>query len=136
MPSKQPAEVVRAWLDQLDDQTRPVIDAARQIILAGRQPALQELVYHDALGYSTSDSAFDRVLYLAVASRHVTLGFLFGASLDDPAGLLRGRGSRMRNVRLTAAGDPQDPAVRSLIQQAITAGPSQIERLHATRRGR
>ncbi|MGH3494505.1 MAG: DUF1801 domain-containing protein [Sciscionella sp.] len=134
MPSDDPAGAVQAWLDQLDDRSQELVDAARHVILAG-QPVLHELVYHDALGYSTSGAAFDRVLYLAVASRRVTLGFFFGAALDDSTGLLRGQGIRMRSVRLTAPEELRDPAMRSLIQQALAAGPDQVERLHAQRRG-
>jgi hypothetical protein len=40
------------------------------------------------------------MLYVAVYSAHVNVGFFQGATLDDPHGLLQGSGKLMRHVKL------------------------------------
>jgi hypothetical protein len=48
----------------------------------------------------------------------VTLFFLDGVALDDPAGLLEGAGSRVRGVRLATAADFDRPEIAALVAQA------------------
>ena len=38
--------------------------------------------------------------YVNVFAAHVNVGFFYGSSLSDPAGLLQGTGRRMRHVKL------------------------------------
>ncbi|WP_284219945.1 DUF1801 domain-containing protein [Brevundimonas denitrificans] len=62
-------------------------------------------VMHD--GYPTAcvgDAAFG---YVGAFKAHANVGFFYGASLDDPAGLLEGSGKRMRHVKLRR-GQPVD----------------------------
>jgi hypothetical protein len=56
--------------------------------------------------------------FFMVGKYHVTLGFLRGTSLPDPAGLLEGTGKNLRHVKLRTAEDLQEPAVRKLIAAA------------------
>lgn len=57
--------------------------------------------------------------YLAVSSRHVSLGFLQGTSLQDPGGLLEGTGKYFRHVKFRAVEDLERPGLRELIAQAV-----------------
>jgi hypothetical protein len=54
----------------------------------------------------------------------VTLVFTEGIELEDPAGLLRGTGTRMRHVRVTRPSDIARPELRSLLRlaRALAAG--------------
>ncbi len=57
--------------------------------------------------------------YLVGYAGHVKLGFCDGASLSDPAGLLRGKGKYMRHVRLSP-GDPfPAAAIAELVAQSV-----------------
>ncbi len=51
---------------------------------------------------------------------HVNVGFFYGASLQDPAGLLEGSGKRMRHVKLRPGLEPDTPALRSLVDAAYS----------------
>jgi hypothetical protein len=124
---------VAAWLGKLDGENRAAVGVLRGVIFDAA-PDIHELVYHDALGYSTTDSAFDRMLYVAVSGRHLNFGFFFGSSLDDPAHLLRGEGKRMRHVRIAGEDDAQNRSIHQLIRQALEDGPENVRRLHERRR--
>ena len=59
------------------------------------------------------------VAYVYSAPDHVQFGFFSGASLEDPKGLLRGKGAYVRHVRLTKAADIEPGAFRALLKQAV-----------------
>ncbi|MDR0358089.1 MAG: DUF1801 domain-containing protein [bacterium] len=133
MSARPPAPEVRGWIDRIDPSQRAVVEAIRQTV-GDLAPALHELVYHEALGYSLSASSFDRIIYVATSRGHITLGFFFGASLDDPERLLAGRGKRMRHSKIVSVDDVHHLSLRDLIRQAITQGPDNIRELHDRRR--
>ena len=56
--------------------------------------------------------------YVNVFRAHVNVGFFRGAELDDPAGLLEGRGRNMRHVKLRPTGPIDEPALEALIGAA------------------
>jgi hypothetical protein len=56
--------------------TRELVGVARK-----NMPGAQEFIYHDAVGYSTSDSPFDRICYIAPQKKgYVKMGFFFGGA--------------------------------------------------------
>jgi hypothetical protein len=57
--------------------------------------------------------------YLGAHKSHVNLGFYHGASLKDPAGLLEGTGKKLRHVKLRGMAEARNPAIESLLIQAI-----------------
>jgi hypothetical protein len=61
------------------------------------------------------DSAFG---YVNAFARHANVGFLFGAALDDPAGLLEGAGKRMRHLKVRWGEPVNAPAMNGLIEAA------------------
>jgi hypothetical protein len=92
-------------------------------------PGGVEFVYdnYNALvfGYGPSERPSEAVLSLALMPRWVTLCFLKGARLADPKKLLKGSGNIVRNIRLTAPQDLEDPDVRGFVTAAIgAAAPS------------
>jgi hypothetical protein len=91
-----------------------------------RLPGAVELVYDNynalVVGFGPTERPSDALFSIVVYPRHVSLCFLTGASLDDPAGVLRGDGKLVRHVRLTTPDVIADPAIDALVEQAIDRG--------------
>lgn len=126
---------VPTWLERLDGRTAPIVAALRQLV-DDDVAEVHELVYHGALGYGTSGSGFDRILYVAPQPTRVNLGFFFGGSLDDPEHLLQGTGKRMRHIKITSVEATRTRALRALVGQALADGPAQVAKLHDRARRR
>ena len=56
--------------------------------------------------------------YIAPQKNYVNLGFMYGADLPDPEGLLEGSGKLLRHVRIRSRKDLEQPALRKLIEEA------------------
>ena len=88
-------------------------------------PGGVEFVYdnYNALvfGYGPSERPSEAVLSLALMPQWVTLCFLKGAKLPDPKKLLRGSGNIVRNIRLAAPQDLEDPDIHGFVRAAIAA---------------
>lgn len=111
------AEFLAKYAPEIADFTR----VARSK-LAALFPRGFELVYdnYNALvfGFSPTQRSSDAVVSLAAYPRWVTLFFLKGASLADPASLLQGSGTQVRSIRLGSPTDLDLPAVRDLLARA------------------
>jgi|SRR5580700_9468321 hypothetical protein len=127
-----PTEQVRAWLEKLPDEKKPMIHTLRRLI-ASAAPETHEIIYHDALGYGPTDSGFDRILYITVFETHINLGFFFGGFLSDPEGLLVGSGKRMRHVKIRSLQESENSALSSLLAQAWIDGLKRVDQLHHRR---
>jgi hypothetical protein len=57
-------------------------------------------------------------LHIAVYGSGVNLGFNHGATLDDPLGILKGTGKRIRHISFKTAADLERPEIRSYIRRA------------------
>ena len=93
-------------------------------------PGTHELVYHDAVGYSTSESSFDRICYIAPQKGYVNFGFFFGAGLPDPEKLLVGESKRMRHVKVRSVDEAKNPALGRLIAATWKEAPGSIAMIH------
>ena len=56
--------------------------------------------------------------YVNAFKAHASVGFHYGAMLDDPAGLLEGVGKRMRHVKLRPGKQLDVDALNDLIEAA------------------
>ena len=96
--------------------------AARRKLRA-RVPRGFELLYDNyngvGIGYGATQKYSAPVVSLFAFPRWVTLFFLYGATLDDPHGLLEGTGRRVRSIRLESADLLDDPWVSVLLDQAF-----------------
>jgi len=73
-----------------------------------------------AVGFGPRERASDMVVSIAGYPRWVTLFFLKGAGLPDPDGLLEGKGSHARSIRLDdELSQLGDPRVDALIEKAF-----------------
>ena len=127
-----PTEQVQEWLHRLPADKKPIVDHLRRLI-GSVAPDVHEIIYHDALGYGPTDSGFDRILYVTVFEKHINLGFFFGGFLHDPKGLLLGGGKRMRHIKIGYMQACDDPAIKSLLEQAWADGLKRVEQLHQRR---
>jgi hypothetical protein len=75
-------------------------------------------------GHPTACAGEAAFAYVDAFSKHVNIGFFFGAALDDPAGLLEGAGKRMRHVKVRWG----EPANATAISGLIAAAYSDIRR--------
>lgn len=96
--------------------------------LRARMPTATVMVYDNynalAIGFGTGDKVGDIVFSIAVYPRWVSLFFGRGATLDDPHGMLKGEGSKVRHIVLTDIALLDDPRVRDLMDRAMAHTPS------------
>lgn len=115
---------IRSFLAKYDPA---IAEQAREVRahLSGRFPRGFELVYdnYNALvfGFGPTDRASDALVSVAAYPRWVTLFFLKGAALPDPAGVLQGTGSKVRSVRLSPPSVLGTRPVQALLD-AVLAG--------------
>jgi hypothetical protein len=103
----------------------PEVAALTKAVLAKmrkRYPTALELVYDNynalAIGFSPTERASDGIFSIAVYPRRVSLFFLQGKGLPDPAKILKGGGNVVRHIVLTGAAMLDEPAVRDLMLEA------------------
>jgi hypothetical protein len=107
--------------------TRELVAVARK-----NMPGAHEFIYHNAVGYSTSDSPFDRICYITPQKKgYVNFGFFFGAGLPDPKSLLIGDGKRLRHVKIWSVEEAKNPALAKLIAATWKQAPESIAKIHA-----
>ena len=81
-------------------------------------PGATETVDGGDAGYGYGAGYKGLVFVLTPTARGVRLGVYDGATLDDPAGLLTGRGARHRHLVLTGPDDLQRPELGDLLERA------------------
>ena len=121
----------KAQLDSFLDKYYPEVAAfARRALAKMRRlvPGAIEMVYDNynwlVIGFSPTERPSDAIFSLVLPAGKVTLCFLQGAGLPDPAKRLQGSGNVVRNIRLYNAGEPDahvldELEVRNLINVAL-----------------
>jgi hypothetical protein len=112
---------IEEFLSNYPEEIRKVIGELRKVARSSMHGA-HEFLYYDAISYSLSDSPLGRICYVSPMQTHVTLGFLFGATLDDKQHLLQGSGKRARHVSIRTLEEARNPALKELIKAAWTHG--------------
>jgi hypothetical protein len=64
----------------------------------------------------------DGVCLISVFTRHVNLGFMRGADLEDTGRVLRGSGKAMRHISVRSLSELDRPDLRALLRQARKRG--------------
>ncbi len=62
--------------------------------------------------------AKDPFCFYMAGKNHVTFGFHYGTSLDDPESLLKGTGKNLRHVKLRTVDDLEKKGLRELVLAA------------------
>jgi hypothetical protein len=105
---------VEAWFHQPNDEMRRFAQPwFEQMRACGAD--VRELLHDRCPWACVEDAAFG---YVNAFSAHVNVGFLEGAALDDPAGLLEGSGKRMRHVKVRWGQPVNEAALNELIVAA------------------
>ena len=71
------------------------------------------------IGYGATNRPSEAVVSLAAQANRLSLCFLNGATLPDPARVLRGEGRQVRSVPLESAGDLERPEIQRLLTDAF-----------------
>src|SRR3984957_9653525 len=118
-------------LDSFLAKYAPDVEAfARRALAMMRKlvPGAVEMVYDNfnwlVIGFSPTERPSEEIVSLVLPPGGVTLCFLQGAGLPDPARLLKGSGNVVRNIRLYTSGVADakvldNPEVLSLINVAL-----------------
>ena len=128
-PPASAEQQLAGFIDKFSPEHQKLIRAARKI-LQRRLRGAHELVYDNynffVIGYGPSARPSQAWLSLAAAANGVSICFLHGARLSDPAKRLHGSGNQVRSLRLASARDLQDPVVDALIDAAIAHQPAKL----------
>lgn len=88
-----------------------------------RLPGAICLVYDNynalAVGFGPDDRVKTLPLSVALYPRWCSLFFMYGSTLDDPAGLLEGKGARIRSMRFRSLAELKSPEVDQLLTGAV-----------------
>jgi hypothetical protein len=129
--STGPQTHAQAQLDSFLAKYDPEIAAfARRALAKMRKlvPGAIEMVYDNynwlVIGFGPTERPSEAIFSLVLPPGRVTLCFLQGAGLPDPAKRLEGSGNVVRNIRLYNVGEPDakvldDPEIRALINLAL-----------------
>jgi hypothetical protein len=113
---------IESFIAKFSDPIAAAIRAARAD-MQRRLPGAFELVYDNynalAIGYGSSEKLQDVVFSIACFPRWVRLFFFHGAELEDPDGLLEGKGAQVRSLKLPDLKVLDDPKVQALMAQAL-----------------
>jgi hypothetical protein len=127
-PKSQLERFIAKYAPEIAAEGRSALVRLRRLV-----PGAVELVYDNynflVVGFGPSERPSEAVLSLVFAPRWLLICFLqHGPELPDPAGLLRGSGRVVRNVKLRSAKDLDSPAIRALIKEALRRADVPIRR--------
>jgi hypothetical protein len=132
-----PARQLALWMR---DYTPAVQKTARAALTKLRAffPGATVMVYDTfnalVIGFAPGDRPSEAVLSIGLYPKWVNVYFLDGATLDDPQGMLKGSGNRVRTLRLDdAAAVLDEPPVRALLAAALDNADTPFD---STRRSR
>ena len=113
---------VDTFLKGYSPHVREIAVKAREVILSVL-PDATEKVYPGWKVIQYGAGADMKSVFAAISPQRerVNLGLANGAGLPDPEGLLEGTGVGIRHVKLTSPEAAAAPAVRNLVQGALTA---------------
>lgn len=113
---------------ELQTLLEPHSESVRELVLA-LQALVQQVMPdaeprvdlgHRVINFGTGDGMKGRICYIAPFKKHANLGFMQGASLGDPEGLLEGTGKNLRHVKIRARDQVEEPALRALLEEAAS----------------
>jgi hypothetical protein len=118
--TRPPPELVK-FLRPYDRTIQDLALKLRELVLGEMGPCFENIydAYNAvAIGYGFSDRLGDGVFHVAVYPKHVNLGFNHGATLDDPMGILKGTGKRIRHITISTGADLARPEIRAYLRRA------------------
>ena len=117
-----PEKQLAAFIGKFAPDRAKDIRAARKRMRA-LLPTATEMVYDNynffVIGYGPNDKASLAIFSIAAQAKGVSLCFLQGAKLPDPAQRLRGSGNVVRSIPLANTKTLDEPEVLTLIHVAL-----------------
>jgi hypothetical protein len=127
--AKKDTQDLKKFLDAFPLESRQIALQLRDWVW-GLYPKCNELIYDNynflAFGWAPTERMSDIFCSIAVGTRGVMFGFMWGVKLDDPKGLLRGGGSQFRSLRVPDIKGFPKSDVKRLLTQAFALS---VERL-------
>lgn len=125
-PARQLDSFIARFSPPMAQLTKAVLKRMRE-----RLPGAVELVYDKAntlvIGFGPDERASQIVHSIATYSNWINLYFFEGDTLPDPEGLLQGRGTMVRYIRITNAADLDRRAVKALMAAALRAADPPLD---------
>lgn len=121
MEIRPPSEQLIEYLAPYDVRVGELALMLREIVIS-EAPDATEIVFRSytvSITFSYTEKWTGGFCYIALATKHVNLGFLEGARLDDPEGVLEGEGKQMRHIKIKKTEDLKKPYLRKYIRAAI-----------------
>jgi len=118
-----PRELIQ-FLKRFDPAIRDLALEARELVLRVLAPSNESIldVYVLALNYGFSERMKDQVVYIGVYTKHINLGFYWGARMDDPESVLEGSGKQLRHIKIRSQADLGTPVIRDYLFRAVPDG--------------
>jgi Domain of unknown function (DU1801) len=122
------ADFVEGFLSNFPDEIQAICRSLRETA-KHEMKGSREFLFYDTIAYSLSSSLLDRICYVKPLRNRVTLGFLFGKDLDDPAHLLGGTGKEARHIEVRTLEETKNPALRDLLKSAWKSGARSLTKM-------
>ncbi len=114
MPKAPPT--IAEYIAARPTPVRQVLEALQTLLIATLPEAEAKMAWGAPVW---CNPAGEPVIYLYGGKTHAHLGFVQGAALDDPEGLLKGAGKTGRHVKLVPGKPWSEAALCALIRQAV-----------------
>jgi hypothetical protein len=98
----------------LDDWKSEIVANLRELVAESAPEAEEAFMWSQPV--FESDGPFS---YIKVFKDHINFGFWRGADLNDPEGLLKGSGKKMRHVPLKGMQDIRSERFKAFVREAI-----------------
>ncbi|MBS1791115.1 MAG: DUF1801 domain-containing protein [Acidobacteria bacterium] len=133
--AKPPSEELIRFLSVYDLSVGELALKLREMVLS-EAPTANELIYDAynavAIAFTFTERLKEAFCHIAVYSKHVNLGFNYGATLSDPDGMLIGSGKQVRHLKVSSPEELRNLHLRRFIQLAIEQADVQ-ERAKSTK---
>ena len=110
------AKTVDEYVESTSGVVRRTIEAARRLVRE-TLPQAEEVMKWGAPVYLAPDGTPE--VYLYAGRDHVNIGFIHGVLLDDPNGLLKGKGKEGRHVTFRSPDELRRDGLVDLIRAAV-----------------
>jgi hypothetical protein len=74
------------------------------------------------MNYGFSERMKDQAVYVAAYTKHINLGFYWGARMDDPEGVLEGSRKQLRHIKIKSPTDLGTPLICDYLRRAAPEG--------------
>jgi len=110
------AVATKAIVERARDTVRTVAPHAEEVACQSRKPSSPSMMWK-LFRYRVDGEV---VVTIGTFTKHASMFFAHGRELDDPKGLLEGKGKDLRYITLREPGDASEAAVRAIVRDAFT----------------